>query len=241
MGERFDDDSGLQFRGARYYDPKLAMFIQPDWFEVTQPGVGTNRYSYSFNDPVNLSDPGGNCVPCVQYGSQAVGILDKAVRVFRKFGAINGLSRFLKRNDQSVKATSSLSDKEIADSLIPPRADALPVRTQSNTVVSTEENQGGGDEGEVSSVDEESSAQAGLPGTGIIGPDGELIDEDDLTESVGVPGEHNPRGGRYPSSSPDPAGPGDHGSNGRSSGLTRFFKQIQEVIKEVAESLKDGS
>ncbi len=36
------------------------MFIQPDWFEVTKPGVGTNRYAYSFNDPVNLSDPGGN-------------------------------------------------------------------------------------------------------------------------------------------------------------------------------------
>jgi hypothetical protein len=27
---------------------------------VTQPGVGTNRYSYSFNDPVNISDPSGN-------------------------------------------------------------------------------------------------------------------------------------------------------------------------------------
>jgi len=36
------------------------MFIQPDWFEVTEPGVGTNRYAYSANDPVNLMDPGGN-------------------------------------------------------------------------------------------------------------------------------------------------------------------------------------
>ena len=36
------------------------MFIQPDWFEVTQAGVGTNRYAYSFNDPVNLRDPNGN-------------------------------------------------------------------------------------------------------------------------------------------------------------------------------------
>ena len=36
------------------------MFIQPDRFEVTRPGVGTNRYAYSANDPVNLSDPGGN-------------------------------------------------------------------------------------------------------------------------------------------------------------------------------------
>ncbi|MEJ2019329.1 MAG: hypothetical protein P8X51_13885 [Maritimibacter sp.] len=36
------------------------MFIQPDWFEVTKQGVGTNRYAYSFNDPVNGSDPSGN-------------------------------------------------------------------------------------------------------------------------------------------------------------------------------------
>ncbi|OYX41658.1 MAG: hypothetical protein B7Z02_15160 [Rhodobacterales bacterium 32-67-9] len=36
------------------------MFIQPDWWEVMQPGVGTNRYSYSFNDPVNGLDKSGN-------------------------------------------------------------------------------------------------------------------------------------------------------------------------------------
>ncbi|WP_152544685.1 RHS repeat-associated core domain-containing protein [Actibacterium mucosum] len=37
-----------------------AMFIQPDWYDPTHPGVGTNRYAYSFNDPINLSDPNGN-------------------------------------------------------------------------------------------------------------------------------------------------------------------------------------
>jgi hypothetical protein len=36
------------------------MFVQPDWWEVTEKGVGTNRFSYSLNDPVNLTDPGGN-------------------------------------------------------------------------------------------------------------------------------------------------------------------------------------
>ena len=51
----------LQYLNARYYDPELSLFLQPDWFEVTKAGVGTNRFSYSFNDPVNKFDPGGNC------------------------------------------------------------------------------------------------------------------------------------------------------------------------------------
>jgi RHS repeat-associated protein len=71
IGERYDDDSGLQYLNARYYDPELAIFIQPDWFEVTQPGVGTNRYAYSFNDPVNLADPNGNFVPLAVWGAIA--------------------------------------------------------------------------------------------------------------------------------------------------------------------------
>jgi RHS repeat-associated protein len=65
IGERYDADAGLQYLNARYYDPALGLFLQPDWFEVTKPGVGTNRFSYSFNDPVNKIDPGGNwCIPC---------------------------------------------------------------------------------------------------------------------------------------------------------------------------------
>jgi RHS repeat-associated protein len=62
IGERFDADAGLQYLNARYYDPVLGMFIQPDWFDVTKPGVGTNRFSYSFNDPINKADPSGNDV-----------------------------------------------------------------------------------------------------------------------------------------------------------------------------------
>jgi RHS repeat-associated protein len=60
IGERYDADAGLQYLNARYYDPALGMFLQPDWFEVTKVGVGTNRFSYCGGDPVNCSDANGN-------------------------------------------------------------------------------------------------------------------------------------------------------------------------------------
>ena len=47
IGERYDTDAGLEYLNARYYDPRLGMFLQPDWWEVTQAGVETNRYAYS--------------------------------------------------------------------------------------------------------------------------------------------------------------------------------------------------
>ena len=37
-----------------------ARFISPDDWDPTLPGVGTNRYAYSQNDPVNRSDPNGH-------------------------------------------------------------------------------------------------------------------------------------------------------------------------------------
>ncbi len=37
-----------------------ARFISPDDWNPTQAGVGTNRYAYSENDPVNKSDPNGH-------------------------------------------------------------------------------------------------------------------------------------------------------------------------------------
>lgn len=60
IGERFDDSTGLQFLNARYYDPEAGLFLQPDWYDVRLLGVGTNRYAYSQNDPINSMDPGGN-------------------------------------------------------------------------------------------------------------------------------------------------------------------------------------
>ena len=43
--QTYDADAGLQYLNARYYDPELSLFLQPDWFEVTKAGIRTNRFS----------------------------------------------------------------------------------------------------------------------------------------------------------------------------------------------------
>jgi RHS repeat-associated protein len=60
-GQVSDDETGLYYYGARYYDPQLGRFIQPDT-EVQSPddSQSLNRYSYCANNPINCVDPSGH-------------------------------------------------------------------------------------------------------------------------------------------------------------------------------------
>jgi RHS repeat-associated protein len=59
IGERNDDETGLVYLHARYYDPRLARFITADPSDPTTPGVGLNRYAYARNSPIVNLDPSG--------------------------------------------------------------------------------------------------------------------------------------------------------------------------------------
>jgi RHS repeat-associated protein len=61
QGQRSDDDSGLIYMNARYYDPELGQFTAPDSLipDVYQPQT-LNRYAIDNNDPVNRVDPSGH-------------------------------------------------------------------------------------------------------------------------------------------------------------------------------------
>ena len=76
IGERHDPEAGLLYLHARFYDPVLGRFLSPDWWDpidtavaanggaagVLSSPVGTNRYAYAANDPINKSDPNGHAL-----------------------------------------------------------------------------------------------------------------------------------------------------------------------------------
>lgn len=70
------DDSGLYFLNARYYDPVLARFISPDPTMPSTSGQGLNRYSYAGNDPVNITDTDG------------LGLFSSIKKLFKKIGKL---------------------------------------------------------------------------------------------------------------------------------------------------------
>lgn len=66
-----------------------ALFIQADWFDPTQPGVGTNRYAYSGNDPINRFDPLGNESVFVGGAGDNGEYKDDLVSILRDLGVEN--------------------------------------------------------------------------------------------------------------------------------------------------------
>jgi|GEM_PF-2540258 len=60
-GQRWESAIGLYFYNARWYDPALGRFIQPDSI-VPEPGnpQALNRYTYAGNNPIRYNDPTGH-------------------------------------------------------------------------------------------------------------------------------------------------------------------------------------
>lgn len=67
IGERRDSETGLVYQRSRYYDPVLARYTAADSLDPVMPSVGTNRYAYALNDPVNNYDNGKETF-AIKYG-----------------------------------------------------------------------------------------------------------------------------------------------------------------------------
>ena len=60
-----DNWTGLYYADQRWYSSAPGRFLSPDPYrgsmDLTKP-ASLNRYSYSWNDPINNNDPSGLCV-----------------------------------------------------------------------------------------------------------------------------------------------------------------------------------
>ena len=61
-GYYYDTETGFYYCNSRYYDPENSRFVNEDEVIANVGGElrGYNFYVYCFNDPVNMSDAGGN-------------------------------------------------------------------------------------------------------------------------------------------------------------------------------------
>ena len=56
--KEFDEETGLYYYGARYYEPRLSLWVSVDPKQEAYPNY--HSYCYVFNNPVNAIDPDGN-------------------------------------------------------------------------------------------------------------------------------------------------------------------------------------
>jgi RHS repeat-associated core domain protein len=56
-GKEFDEEIGMYYYGARYYEPRLSLWMSTD--PLAEEYIDISAYTYCHNNPINLFDPDG--------------------------------------------------------------------------------------------------------------------------------------------------------------------------------------
>ncbi|MBS4051171.1 MAG: RHS domain-containing protein, partial [Methylomonas sp.] len=75
-GQYYDQETGLHYNMARYYDPGIGRYLQSDPIGLAG---GINTYTYVYNNPLRYTDPQGLFVPAILAACAANPVCDAAV------------------------------------------------------------------------------------------------------------------------------------------------------------------
>jgi RHS repeat-associated protein len=53
--KELDEETGLYYYGARYYDPRTSVWLSADLLQEKYPNIST--YAYTFQNPIRYIDP----------------------------------------------------------------------------------------------------------------------------------------------------------------------------------------
>ena len=117
-GKELDEETGLYYYGARYYDPKMSVWYSTDPMEMDYPWVST--YTHTKNNPLRYVDPDGND----EWDINEEGIVVKHTTTTKhdaffitdkKGKRIDGKSLFFKYGTVEKATTQKNSEKKLYD------------------------------------------------------------------------------------------------------------------------------
>ncbi len=106
-GYQYDAETGHYYLNARYYDPKIARFLQEDTYRGSaNDPLSLNLYAYCFNNPIRYFDPTGHIVTEWDKEYGIAGEIDKYTKQWEAANAIN---------DQTGMAEAARLAKDLRD------------------------------------------------------------------------------------------------------------------------------
>ena len=108
-GEYYDDELGMYYLRARYYDPKVGRFTSYDIQEgdIVNP-LDMNRYVYCRNNPIKYIDPSGESLTIagIVISGKALAILGSGIMIFAYLAS----EAFINAFTEAVKLGKSIWD-----------------------------------------------------------------------------------------------------------------------------------
>ncbi|MFN3639567.1 MAG: RHS repeat-associated core domain-containing protein, partial [Flavobacterium sp.] len=105
-GHELDRETGLYYAGARYYDPRVSIWLSVD--PLAERDHSWTPYRYCYNNPINFTDPDG----LHEYTYDRVGKLELAKKTTHNYDMLYTKEDYIgkKQNGLKVKNTKILSE-----------------------------------------------------------------------------------------------------------------------------------